>query len=94
MHRVDEASLEALRTALEEAGTSYKDNYNKLQQLVNEIESGVIKGDVATAFQKTFNDKKEIFDGVSKTIDEAESYIQEEKQTFTNMVSDLVSGMR
>lgn len=94
MNRVDEASLERLRAALEEAGSSYLSNYQKLQQVVEQINSGAIRGEVADKFIEVFNGKQAIFNGVKKTIEEAESYINNEKTRFTNMMDNLISGMR
>lgn len=94
MNRVDEAALEKLRASLEEAASSYMSNYQKLQQVVEQIKSGAIRGEVADAFIATFDGKQAIFNGVKTTIDEAESYINAEKNRFTNMMDNLISGMR
>ena len=53
--RVEEEGLNSLRSALADAGESYKTNLAKLTNLINEITSGDIQGDPANDLLKLWN---------------------------------------
>lgn len=91
---VDEAALSDLKQALETAGEDYKSNLARLNGLITEITNGDIQGDPATDLLNKFNAKKEVFDKLAQTIDDAEEYMGMQKETFSKLVSDLASGMR
>lgn len=91
---VDEAALSDLKQALETAGEDYKSNLARLQALITEITSGDIQGDPATDLLNKFEAKREVFNKLAQTIDDAEEYMGMQKETFGKLVSDLASGMR
>ncbi len=91
---VDEAALSDLKNALETAGEDYKRDFAKLKNLISEITSGDIKGDPATDLLNKFQAKEETFNNLAKTIDDAEEYMGMQKESFTQMISDLSSGMK
>ncbi len=91
---VEESSLNDLRKALETAGESYKQNLSRLQNLINEITSGDIKGDPADDLLAKFQAKENTFKAIQQTIDEAEGYIGAQKTQFTSLISDLSSSMK
>lgn len=91
---VEESALNDLRNALETAGTEYKNNYARLQNLISEITSGDIQGDPANDLLAKFQAKDETFKSLQQTIDEALEYMGAQKQAFTTMVSELSSTMK
>ena len=91
---VEESSLNDLRKALETAGESYKQNLSRLQNLINEITSGDIKGDPADDLLAKFQARENTFKAIQQTIDEAEGYIGTQKTKFTSLISDLSSSMK
>ena len=91
---VEESSLNDLRKALETAGESYKQNFARLQNLINEITSGDIKGDPADDLLAKFQAKENTFKAIQQTIDEAEGYVGTQKTKFTSLISDLSSSMK
>mgnify|MGYP000412389848 FL=1 len=91
---VEESALNDLRKALETAGESYKQNLSRLQNLINEITSGDIKGDPADDLLAKFQAKENTFKAIQQTIDEAEGYIGTQKTKFTSLISDLSSSMK
>ena len=91
---VDEAALSDLKNALETAGEDYKRDYARLKNLIQEITSGDIQGDPATDLLNKFQAKEDTFNNLAQTIDDAEEYMGIQKQSFTQMISDLASGMK
>ncbi len=91
---VDEAALSDLKNALETAGEDYKRDYARLKNLIQEITSGDIQGDPATDLLNKFQAKEDTFNKLAQTIDDAEEYMGLQKQSFTQMISDLASGMK
>ena len=91
---VEESALNDLRNALETAGTEYKNNYARLQNLISEITSGDIQGDPANDLLAKFQSKDETFKSLQQTIDEALEYMGAQKQAFTSLISDLSSTMK
>ena len=91
---VEESALNDLRKALETAGESYKQNLSRIQNLINEITSGDIKGDPADDLLAKFQAKENTFKAIQQTIDEAEGYIGTQKTKFTSLISDLSSSMK
>ena len=91
---VEESALNDLRNALETAGTEYKNNYARLQNLISEITSGDIQGDPANDLLAKFQAKDETFKSLQQTIDEALEYMGAQKQAFTGMISELSSTMK
>ena len=72
---VEESALNDLRNALETAGTEYKNNYARLQNLISEITSGDIQGDPANDLLAKFQAKDDTFKSLQQTINEALEYI-------------------
>ncbi len=91
---VEQEALEQLTKALAEAGEDYKKNLKRLTTLIAEITSGDIKGDPADELLVKFQAKEDIFNKMAETIDEAEGYLGMQTTSFTNMIGDLVSGMK
>ena len=91
---VEESALNDLRNALETAGTEYKNNYARLQNLISEITSGDIQGDPANDLLAKFQAKDETFKSLQQTIDEALEYMGAQKQAFTSLISDLSLTMK
>ena len=91
---VEESALNDLRNALETAGTEYKNNYARLQNLISEITSGDIQGDPANDLLAKLQAKDENFKSLQQTIDEALEYMGAQKQAFTGMISELSSTMK
>lgn len=91
---VDEEALEELRRAMGTAGENYKMNLNRLNNLINEITSGDIQGEPANDLLNKYTEKKEIFEGLARTIEEAEEYMGMKKAGFNDMMGNLSSGMR
>ena len=91
---VEESALNDLRNALETAGTEYKNNYARLQNLISEITSGDIQGDPANDLLAKFQAKDETFKSLQQTIDEALEYMGAQQQAFTSLISDLSSTMK
>lgn len=91
---VEESALNDLRNALETAGTEYKNNYARLQNLISEITSGDIQGDPANDLLAKFQAKDDTFKSLQQTINEALEYIGAQGQAFTNLISDLESTMK
>lgn len=93
MH-VEEESLEALKTAISDAGESYKTNLAKLTNLIGEITSGDIQGDLAVELETKFEAKRETLNRLASTIDEAAEYMGIKTTKFTDMISNTSSGMK
>lgn len=91
---VEEESLNDLRAALETAGEDYKQNLTRLQNLINEITSGDIKGDPANDLLAKFQAKEATFKNLAQTIDDAEEYMGIQKTKFSSLISDLASSMK
>ena len=86
---VEESSLDALRNALAGAGEEYKRELARLSNLVDEIASGDIEGDVATDFREKFEAKREDFKKITEAIDKAEEYVGVKGTSFVDMVTEL-----
>ena len=91
---VDEEALNYLKNALQTAGENYRNNLSRLTNLINQITSGSIKGDPADDLLAKYEAKRDFFNKVQDTIDEAEEYMGIKKGTFGNMIGDLKSGMK
>lgn len=91
---VEEESLNDLKKAISEAGESYKTNLAKLTNLIGEITSGDIQGDLAVELEAKFEAKREILNGLASTIDEAAEYMGVQTTKFTDMISNTSSGMK
>ena len=91
---VDEEALNYLKNALQTAGENYRSNLSRLTNLINQITSGSIKGDPADDLLAKYEAKRDFFNKVQETIDEAEEYMGIKKGTFGNMIGDLKTGMK
>jgi hypothetical protein len=92
--RVDESALADLKSAIGTAGESYKSNLLKLNSLIDEITRKDIQGQPAKDLLDRFNAKKDTFDKLAQTIDDAESYMGIKKTKFTDMIGSLSSNMK
>ena len=86
---VEEEAIAELRSALENAGESYKENLARLTNLIGEITSGDIEGDPATDLLNKYNEKEEAFNALAEEIDKAENYTGAKGRGFTEMVDEL-----
>lgn len=86
---VEERALMELRSALEDAGESYKTELAKLTALIEEITSGDIQGDPAEDLLNKYLARKGSFEELAKEIDKAESYAGAKGKDFTQMITDL-----
>jgi hypothetical protein len=91
---VDEEALSVLKNALQGAGEDYRNKLARLTALVNQITSGSIVGDPATDLLAKFEAKRDFFNRVQNTINEAEYYLGIKQGNFEGMMSDLKAGMR
>ena len=91
---VEESALNALKNAIGTAGESYKRNLTRLNNLMSEITSGDIQGDLATQLLKKFEEKKEVFNGLARTIDDAAEYMGMQTTKFGTTMSSTMSGMK
>lgn len=91
---VDESALNSLKNALETAGQEYKNSLARLTSLIEEITSGDIQGDPATDLLNKYQAKQDVFNKLTQTIEEAESYMGLQTTKFTTMIGDLQSGMK
>ena len=73
---------------------NYMENYKKLDNLMNEITNGDITGDPATQILDKYNAKEETFKQLYNTLEEANSYMQEQKNKFANTMSSIESSLR
>lgn len=90
---VDEEALKYLKDALLKEGENYSYNYKRLTNLIEQITSGSIQGDPADDLLAKYEAKKEIFQKVQETIEEAEKYMGLKTTAFGNMVGDLKRDM-
>jgi len=90
----NQAEITKLKNQLGQAGSDFKNNYAKLDGLVQQIVNGEFKGQPADTFRTQYESKKDIFDGVQKSIDEAEGFIDEELTKFINLTNNLMDNMK
>lgn len=91
---VDEDALNQLKNALSNAGESYKSNLARLTNLINEITSGDIQGDLATELKTKFESKQSILNGLANTIDEAAEYAGMQTTKFGSLIQETKAGMK
>ena len=91
---VDEAALNSLKNALATAGVEYKNSLARLTNLIEEITSGDIQGDPANDLLSKFQAKQDIFNKLTQTIEEAESYMGMQTTKFGSMIGDLKATMK
>ncbi len=91
---VEESELAALKKVLEDAGEQYKSNLARLTNLIDEITSGDIQGDVADDLKAKFEAKRSDFDALTKEIEKAQEYTGAKGTAFTQMVTDLKDTMK
>ncbi len=91
---VDEASLNDLKNALATAGESYKSNLVRLTNLINEITSGDIQGDLAVDLLNKFQAKEGVLNGLANTIDEASEYMGMQTTKFGTLIDSTKAGMK
>lgn len=92
--KVDEEALERLKNALQTAGESYKSNFARLGNLIEQITKGDIQGNPATELLTKFKNKEQTFRNVEKAINDAEEYTGVKKSDFVQRIEDISSGMR
>ena len=91
--KVNEESLNNLKNAIMNAGQEYKRNLASLINLIDEVASGDIQGDLADELVTKFRDKEDSLRGVLKTIEDAEDYMGLQTTKFGTMIGDVKSGM-
>ena len=90
---VEESALNDLKNALTNAGESYKSNLVRLTNLITEITSGDIQGDLAVALKDKFEGKRATLNALAETIDEAAEYAGVQTTKFGDMISSSKAGM-
>ena len=91
---VEEGSLNDLKNAIANQGESYKSNLVRLTNLIAEITSGDIQGDLAVELSNKFKAKEATFNGLANTIDDAAEYMGVQTTKFGSMMQDTKAGMR
>lgn len=86
---VEEEGLIELKNALSTAGEEYKTLLARLTNLMDEITSGDIQGDVADDMLEKFRAKEEDFRSLQKAIDDVEEKVGIKGSDFVNMVQEL-----
>lgn len=90
---VEESALNDLKNALANAGESYKSNLVRLTNLIAEITSGDIQGDLAVDLKTKFEAKEATLKGLANTIDEAAEYAGVQTTKFGDMITETKAGM-
>lgn len=90
---VDEAALNDLKNALANAGESYKQNLVRLTNLISEITSGDIQGDLAIDLKNKFEAKQSTLNALANTIDEAAEYAGMQTTKFGTLIQETKAGM-
>ena len=90
---VEEEYLNKLKSAIQDAGQEYKRNFAALTNLIDEITSGDIQGDLADELVTKFRDKEDTLKGIVKTIEEAEDYMGLQTTKFGTMITDVKANM-
>lgn len=90
----NQADITKLKQQLEQAGSDYKSNYAKLDRLVQQITNGEFKGQPADTFKSLYESKRDIFDKVQQSINEAEGYVDDELKKFVNLTNNLMDNMK
>lgn len=90
---VDEAALNDLKNALGNAGESYKQNLARLTNLISEITSGDIQGDLAIDLKNKFEAKQSTLNALANTIDEAAEYAGMQTTKFGTLIQETKAGM-
>lgn len=91
---VSDQGLQELKESLARAGEDYKTKLKKLQNVMSQITSGDIKGDLADDLKAKFDAKEEIFTALAQTIDDAEEYAGVKGTKFVNMIGDTKAVMK
>ncbi len=94
MIEVHEEALQDLKNALETAGEDYKANLARLTALIEEITRGDIRGNAADQLLAKFQEKQDIFNALTRTIEDAEEYTGAQKTKFANMMDTLNAAMK
>ena len=90
---VDEEALNDLKNVIANQGESYKSNLVRLTNLIAEITSGDIQGDLAVELSNKFKAKEATFNGLANTIDAAADYMGIQTKKFGSMMQDAKTGM-
>lgn len=91
---VDPEGMEDLKNAFATAGEDYKSNLARLTNLVGEITSGNLQGPPADDLLAKYEEKKNIFDALAKTIDEGQEYMGIKGTKYNTMLSEVKAGMK
>ena len=91
---VSEEVLVNVINSMTAAVENYMENYKKLSNLMNEITNGDITGDPATQILNKYTAKEETFKQLYTSLEEANTYLQEQKNKFGTMMSSLESSFR
>ncbi len=90
---VEESALNDLKNALANAGESYKQNLARLTNLISEITSGDIQGDLAIDLKNKFEAKQSTLNALANTIDEAADYAGMQTTKFGDLITETKAGM-
>lgn len=93
MAKFNEDVLNGLISNIITGCDEYDAAYKKLTGLIDEVQNGTFAGDVATEFQRVYNDNKGTFDQITNDIEEKGSTIKQKTQAGVQLAEDLKSDI-
>ena len=87
------AALADLEKILRDSTEHYFQKVADLEDLVTEITSGPLKGDLADSIKTKYEEKKEAFDEIGKAIQAATDGATAKGKEFASMMEDVKSSM-
>lgn len=94
MIHVDPEGINELKNSFGTAGEEYKANLKALEELIQNITNGDLQGPPAVELAKKYEEKKEVFANIAKTIDEGQEYMGIKGQKFGAMIDDVTSSVQ
>lgn len=90
----DSGSLNAVNEAYKEASSHYRNSLQKLQDVVNKVNQGDIKGDLATAFVGKYNEKQDTFNYITNTLNKIDQYMEDQTASFNKMMNAVSESFK
>ena len=94
MATFDEAVLSQLVRDLAQAGDDYSTNYKELTSLIENIESGTMRGPVAAELKRLYDDKKATFEAVANFVENNKGELHQKVNEGVQLLEDLRAGMK
>ena len=91
---VSEEELNAIASSLHDASEKYSSSFTKLTNLIQEVTTGDITGQVADDLKQKFDSKEETFKNLKTTIDQAEQYMNQQLKSFNDVAEGVMAEMR